>query len=188
MKIAILGFSGSGKSTLAKHLGLSLGIPVLYLDTVQFGPGWAERDRTKALGIVAGFMLGDSWIIEGNYVSFFQNERLEQADFIIYLDFSRLACLRRAVRRFFQYRNKTRESMAAGCREKFDPEFAWWILYKGRTPKKRAYYAKVLEKYKDKAIVIRNQKQLDRIMRSGIGFSDLGQFVPGATGTASIFP
>ena len=56
MKIAILGYSGSGKSTLAKKLGESLGVPVLYLDAIQFEAGWKERDRTEALAAVADFM------------------------------------------------------------------------------------------------------------------------------------
>ena len=43
MKIAILGTSGSGKSTLAKRLGERYGLPVLYMDTVHFLPGWVER-------------------------------------------------------------------------------------------------------------------------------------------------
>ena len=45
MRIAIIGYSGSGKSTLAAFLGSRFGIPVLYLDTVQFEANWKERKR-----------------------------------------------------------------------------------------------------------------------------------------------
>ena len=48
MKIAILGTSGSGKSTLAKRLGERYGLPVLYMDTVHFLPGWVERPFAEA--------------------------------------------------------------------------------------------------------------------------------------------
>lgn len=47
MKIAVTGYSGAGKSTLARTLGERLGCPVLHLDTVQFTPGWVERDRAQ---------------------------------------------------------------------------------------------------------------------------------------------
>ncbi|MDD6799347.1 MAG: (d)CMP kinase [Firmicutes bacterium] len=40
MKIAVTGYSGSGKSTLAKRLSEEFGTPLLYLDSVNFKPGW----------------------------------------------------------------------------------------------------------------------------------------------------
>ena len=39
MRIAILGNSGSGKSTLAKRRADRYGVPLLYLDTVNFESG-----------------------------------------------------------------------------------------------------------------------------------------------------
>lgn len=48
MKIAVIGYSASGKSTLAARLGEMTGCPVLFLDKVQFLPGWQERDRAEA--------------------------------------------------------------------------------------------------------------------------------------------
>jgi adenylate kinase family enzyme len=85
MKIAILGYSGSGKSTLAKKLGAQFDIPVLYLDTVQFEANWIERDRGEALALVSAFMRRESWVIDGNYESLMQNERLMLADYILFL-------------------------------------------------------------------------------------------------------
>lgn len=117
MKIAVLGYSGSGKSTLAKQLADFYQIPVLFLDTVQFLPGWQERNREEALTIVRDFMKNDSWVIDGNYSEFLQKERLEQADQILILNFSRGVCLFRALNRYFNNRGRTRESMA-GVRKK----------------------------------------------------------------------
>ena len=56
MRIAIIGYSGAGKSTLARTLGERYGIPVLFLDTVQFTANWAERDRGEARAMVEAFM------------------------------------------------------------------------------------------------------------------------------------
>ena len=119
MKIAIIGYSGSGKSTLARTLGACYGAPVLHLDKVQFVPGWQLRDREEAQGLVAAFMRQDSWVIDGNYAAFFQEERLAAADRIVFMDFPRLACFFRALKRYCKHRNGTRADMAEGCIEKW---------------------------------------------------------------------
>lgn len=164
MKIAIIGHSGSGKSTLADYLGHIYHIPVLYLDTVQFTADWKERDRQEAVSMVQDFMERESWVIDGNYKGFLQDERLAEADQIIFLNFNRINCLVRALKRFFQYRNSTRESMAKDCREKFDGEFLWWILYEGRTGERRRGYRHIRLKYPGKFVEIKNQRQLTKFM------------------------
>lgn len=164
MKIAIMGYSGSGKSTLAKYLSTYYDIPVLYLDTIQYEANWKMRDRAQAVSMVAEFMEHDSWVIDGNYSSFLQDRRLEEADCIIYMDFSRWSCLLRAYSRFRRFQHMSRESMADGCTEKIDLQFVWWILYKGRTAKKKRYYNNIVSKYREKTIVLKNQRQLDRFM------------------------
>ena len=58
MKIAVIGYSGSGKSTLAGKLGEKYGIPVLYLDTVHFLPGWIIRDFEEKTEIIGGVIIG----------------------------------------------------------------------------------------------------------------------------------
>lgn len=166
MKIAVIGYSGSGKSTLSRRLGEVYGIPVLHLDTVQFCADWQERDREEARAMVAAFMQRDAWVIDGNYRGFFQEERLGQADRILFLNVSRAACLIRAFRRYIRYRGTTREDMAAGCREKMDLEFVWWILYKGRTGTIRRHYREIQARYSDKTVVLKNQRQIDRFLQT----------------------
>lgn len=55
MKIAIIGYSDSGKSTLAGELSRRLTLPVLYLDTVQFLPGWKVRPQDEGKQILARY-------------------------------------------------------------------------------------------------------------------------------------
>ncbi|QQK07352.1 DNA topology modulation protein [Miniphocaeibacter halophilus] len=160
MKIAVLGYSGSGKSTLSKYLSGKYGIPLLYLDTVQFLPNWEMRDREEARSLVLNFINKESWVIDGNYTSFFQEERLSLADKIIYMKFNRFSCLYRGFKRYLQFKNTTRDSMAEGCKEKFDFEFIYWILYKGRNKDIKEHYKEILDKHKNKLIVIKNQRQL----------------------------
>ena len=117
MKIAVMGYSGAGKSTLAKKLGRLYDCPVLYLDRIQFEPGWKERDREEAKRMAEAFLNENQdtgWIIDGNYAKFSQERRLEEADLIVFMDYTRRICLWQAVKRYLEYRDKTRESMAEG--------------------------------------------------------------------------
>ena len=134
MKIAVMGYSGAGKSTLAKKLGRLYDCPVLYLDRIQFEPGWKERNREEAKRMAEEFLNENQdtgWIIDGNYAKFCQERRLEEADLIVFMDYTRRICLWQAVKRYLEYRDKTRESMAEGCREKIDWDFVKWILRDG---------------------------------------------------------
>lgn len=166
MRIAVLGYSGAGKSTLARALGERYTIPVLHLDTVQFTPGWLERDREEAQRMVHAFMENPEWVIDGTYSKFEYQRRLEEADQIIFLDFPRFTCLFRAVRRYFSFRGKHRPDMADGCNEKLDPEFVWWLLWKGRTRKKQERFQCILDTYPEKTVVLKNQKGLDRYLKA----------------------
>jgi len=167
MKIAVIGYSGSGKSTLTATLGRYYHLPVLHLDCVQFLPGWQIRSAEEKLAMVRDFLdSNDSWVIDGTYSRLYFDERMADADQIVFLNFPRLACLCRAFRRYLHYRGKSRASIAAGCDEKFDLEFAWWILYKGRTRKQKQLFADVVHKYSGKTTVIRNQRQLDRFTQN----------------------
>ncbi len=165
MKIAILGYSGSGKSTLARELAELYGIDVFHFDSIHFLPGWVVRPREEKVRLTEEFLdTHTSWVMDGNYSKLFYDRRMEEADEIILLLFSRFSCLKRAFCRYLKYRNKTRPDMAEGCREKFDFEFAKWILWEGRTKRARDRYKYIAAKYSEKAVVIKNQRQLDRYL------------------------
>lgn len=162
-KIAVIGYSGSGKSTLAKALSAKLGLPLLYLDTVHFLPGWVERPDEEAVKIVRDFLdANESWVIDGNYRKYEHERRMAEAELIVFMDYPRLRCFFRAWKRAIRYRGKHRESITAGCGEKFDAEFRRWILKKGRTPSIKARYEAIMEKYPDKTVRIRNDRELGR--------------------------
>lgn len=163
MKVAIIGYSGSGKSTLAREIGVVNDIPVLHLDTVQFLPNWQVKEDKEAFKEVSDFMAREQWIIEGNYTRYHQAQRLEEATWIIWLKFSRWACLKRVIKRYIKYQGTTRPDMAKGCEEKLDWEFITWVLYKGRTRDKQQHYQNIVNRYPDKMTIIKNQRQLNKI-------------------------
>ena len=163
MKIAVTGYSGSGKSTLAGKLSKKYDIPVLYIDTIQFLPGWVERSGDEKKTLMAEFLdTHDSWVIDGNYQKLSFDRRMEEADKIIFLAFNRFSCSYRALKRYFTYKGKTRESITEGCQEKMDWEFFKWVFYKGRTKERRSAFYDAVKKYSDKSVVIKNQRQLNR--------------------------
>ena len=170
MKIAIMGYSGSGKSTLARALGKKYGAEVLHLDHVHWLPGWKARSREDKCEIVKSFLDShDSWVIDGNYTSVFEERRLEEADMIVVMLFGRIACYLRARKRLKKYRGKSRPDMGEGCCEKIDHEFVKWLFFGGRTKEKREHYRFITEKYREKTTVIKNQKELDRFMLAQTG-------------------
>lgn len=163
MKTAVIGYSGSGKSTLSGRLSKLYGCPCLYLDRVQFEPGWKERDREEARSLVKAFMDQEvSWVIDGNYEKFWQERRLEEADQILFFNFSRARCLYQALKRYFHYRGTVRKSAADGCEEKMDLEFILWLLRDGRTKERRQHNQDIWNRYREKCVVFHNRKDVTR--------------------------
>ena len=166
-KIAVIGYSGSGKSTLSEFLLRRFGVPALHLDTVHFLPGWVERSRDEELVIVREFLDKNSengWVIDGNYSDLEHGRRMDEADLIIFMDFNRISCFIRARKRARLFKGKARPSMTEGCEEKFDREFRRWILWDGRNKKRRKRFEDIVEKYSEKIVVIKNQRQLDKFI------------------------
>lgn len=166
MKIAIIGYSGAGKSTLAKELGVHFSSPVLHLDQVNFIANWEPRKKAEALALVQEFMRQENWVIDGNYTSLCQKERLQEADLILFLEYNRFLCFWQALRRFWQFRGTVRDSAAPGCVEKMDWEFIRWILYDSRTAQRKEHYRQIAASYPQKLIAFKNRKDTQRFLEN----------------------
>jgi adenylate kinase family enzyme len=75
---------------------------------------------------VGSLVMGEQWIIDGNYSST-MDLRLPRAETIIFLDFPRWLCLLRVLRRWLAYYGDTRPDLPDGCPEKVDFAFLRWI-------------------------------------------------------------
>ena len=163
MKYLVIGHAGAGKSTLAKAIAEKENIPLLYIDCVYWLPDWNRRPLEGQIAYMQEFLdNNDSWAMDGNYFKVLLDRRLKEADKIIYLNFNRFACLKRAYQRFFAYKNKSRESITDGCKETMDFAFIKWILFESRTKKRLAAFDKIVNEYKDKITIIHNQEELDK--------------------------
>ena len=164
MKIAIVGYSGSGKSTLARRLAEEYDLPALHFDRVQFLPNWEIRGEEEKAAMTKAFLdENHSWVIDGNYSKLSYERRMEEADVIIQLRFNRISSIYRVTCRYLTYKEGTRPDKAEGCKEKLDWEFITWVLWKGRSRRSRKRYEDICAQYPRKTIVVKNQRQLDRV-------------------------
>lgn len=125
-RMALIGSGGSGKSTLARELGRKLNIEVFHLDALLWKPNWQPTSKEEQRKIQMELVKKEEWIIDGNYNGT-MDIRFREADTVIFLDFSRVLCTYRALKRMIQYRNRRRPDMAEGVKEKFDLNFVKWI-------------------------------------------------------------
>lgn len=86
-RIAIIGSTGSGKSTLANALSAKLGFLHTELDTLNWMPGWQERDAASFRALVDAATSKDGWVIDGGY-SEVRDLVWGRADVIVWLDYS----------------------------------------------------------------------------------------------------
>ena len=163
-RILVIGCPGSGKTRLAKLLGDKLNLPVVHLDNLWWTDGWENVSREEFDARLENALNLDSWIIDGNY-SRTMDARLEKCDTIIYLDFSRWACLRGMFQRVILNHGKVRPDMAEGCPERFDWEFFKyiWNFNKNNRVLNQTRIAKTKHA---KAIVLKNRKEKQAFLKS----------------------
>jgi adenylate kinase family enzyme len=135
-RVLVIGSPGAGKSTLSHALAERTGLPLFHLDKMHWLPGWVERDRAEGLAELRGVLAQDRWIIDGNYGSSLP-ERLIRADTVVWLDYPTHLCLGRVVRRWWQYRGRSRPDMTEGCPERLNLEFLLYVLSFRRAWRKR---------------------------------------------------
>lgn len=161
MKIMIFGYSGSGKSTLAETINKEYGIKILYLDKLLYKDNWKRKEKAKVREELNQFLSSNNnWIIDGNAINILFDERAMLADKIIFMDFSRLYCYKMAKKRYKEYKNKERDSRANNSNEKFNLSYKIWLLFGGRKPSRKKLFNRIINEYREKAIVIKNVEEL----------------------------
>jgi adenylate kinase family enzyme len=126
-RVVVIGSSGAGKSTFARRLGAATGLPVTHIDQLFWQPGWVQTPKPLYLERLAAVVSQDRWIIEGVNASTL-DLRLPRADLLVWLERSRLVCLRRVAQRIVSSYGSIRPDMAHGCPEQLpDFEFLTYI-------------------------------------------------------------
>ena len=163
-RILIIGCGGSGKSTLARRLGEKLNLPVVHLDKLYWKPGCVESSKEEIDEKIHIELQKPQWIIDGNYNRTI-SERMKYCDTVIYLDFSRFACLRGVCKRVLTTYGKVRPDMGEGCPERFDLDFLKWIWNFNKQNRDR-YYGMLNNAEGIRTIVLKNRRMVRRFLRS----------------------
>lgn len=134
-RIMVCGPSNAGKSTLAVALARKLGAEAFHLDLFRHLPDtdWVERPDVEFAALHDEAILGERWVMEGNY-SRLMPKRFARATGIILLGDNRIANFRRYLwRTLFQKRGRV--GSLAGEKDSLKWEMCRWILI--RQPKLR---------------------------------------------------
>ena len=106
-RICIIGPSSSGKSTLAEVLARAKGLEVVHLDQLHHIPNtdWIPRPPAVFAALHNAAIIGERWVIEGNYSSLLP-QRLARATGFILLDVPTSTSLYRYFRRCWFERDR----------------------------------------------------------------------------------
>ena len=163
-RIIIIGCGGAGKSTLARKLGQVLNLPVVHLDKLFWKPNWLETSHEEFDALLAQELAKDRWIMDGNF-NRTMPERIKRCDTIIYLDFSRVACLLGVVKRVITTYGKVRPDMGEGCPERVDLDFLKWVWNFNKN-KRESYYKMLNEVENIETIVLKNRRAVKLFLKS----------------------
>ena len=163
-RILIIGCSGAGKSTLARALSEKLGLPVVHLDQLWHRKGWEHVTREEFDEILDGVLVQDAWIMDGNFNNTIQ-KRIARCDTVIYLDFSRFACLMGVLKRILTTYGTVRPDMGEGCPERIDLDFLKWV-WSFNKKKREKYYRLLNETEGIEKIVLKNRRAVNRFLQS----------------------
>lgn len=145
-KALVIGCPGSGKSTFARRLQAATGLPLIYLDRLNWNADktWVSPETLDAR--IEAALAGDQWIIDGNYSRTLE-VRLQACDTVFFLDYPLELCLKSVEQRI----GTVRPDMP-WVEEELDPEFADFIRAFPQTT--RPKILTLLERYQDRAIHI----------------------------------
>ncbi len=128
-RVWVVGTSCSGKSTLAVALSEALGVPLIEMDALHWGPNWTEKeDFSQRLDEATA---QSNWVCAGNYGKV-RHLVMPRATCVVWLDLPFGLVFGRSLRRTFR-RAWTGEVLFNGCREDWrmvlSPDWIpWWVM------------------------------------------------------------
>jgi adenylate kinase family enzyme len=106
----------------------------------------------------------EKWIMDGNFDRTIPR-RLQRCDTVIYLDFSRFACLMGVLKRILTTYGTVRPDMGEGCPERIDLDFLKWVWNFNKNKRQRNH--RLLKEASGVEIhIFKNRRQLKRFLKT----------------------
>ncbi len=154
-RVIVIGCPGAGKSTFARWLRDRTALPLYYLDLLWHTSDRTTRSRDEFDADLETILAQEHWIIDGHYGRTLER-RLAACDTVFVLDLPTTVCMESAAARVGQ----PREDMPWIERE-LDLDFREYIAAFEKKQRPKIY--ELLNRYKDKQIVIfRSRQDIDQ--------------------------
>lgn len=139
-RIMILGASNAGKSTLAEAIARKSGLKPVFLDQLRFAADsdWLERPDADFTADHDAAILGERWVIEGNYRLVMPQRPARATGIVVLWDRRWPAFFRFARRTLFE---KRRAGGLPGGRDSLKWSMISWILVV--QPKRQGRYERI---------------------------------------------
>lgn len=97
-RIMLYGVTGSGKSVAAARIADRLGLPLVEIDEITWGPGWTQILLDEQRRRIADVVAGDAWVLDHGYGKWLDLV-LDRVELVVGLDFPRWVSSGRLLRR-----------------------------------------------------------------------------------------
>ena len=160
-RVIVIGCPGSGKTTFSEKLSQKTGLPLYYLDAIWHKPDKTHIPREEFDERIGEIFSEAQWIIDGNYKRTIEI-RLKECDTVFIFDLPTDICIQGVRERIGRKRNDLPWLETALDDEflKFIEDFPYDTL---------PYIYELLEKYKDKNIIIfKSRNQADEYLKGTV--------------------
>ena len=162
-KIVIVGVSATGKSTYARKIADVLKLPLTFIDTLAWSPGWIETPDVEVAQKLENISRGGSWIIEGYITKEARTFLFERSDLILYLDYGRFLTTFRYLTRWWKHRKDPRPELP-GSPEKFSFKFMKLVYTKGEAISLNRYLKEVPDQ--SKIVILHSPREAHKFLNS----------------------
>lgn len=163
-RIVVLGPSNADKSTLAVALSKKLGFPAIHLDQLHHLPDtdWQQRPEVEFAALHGTAILGETWIMEGNY-SRLMPQRFARATGAILVTSNHWLRFARYLKRTLSNRAE-RAGHLEGAKDSIKWEMIHWILVKTRNSGLK--YSRAIQESGLPAVECRTAEELNELYRA----------------------
>jgi adenylate kinase family enzyme len=125
-------------------------------------PGWVSISKDEFDRVHEAALAEEKWIMDGNFDRTIP-KRLQRCDTVIYLDFSRFACLMGVLKRVLTTYGKVRPDMGEGCPERIDLDFLKWVWNFNKNKRERNY--RLLKEAEGvRVIILKNRRMVKKFL------------------------